>query len=167
MSTEDLIISTNSSNIKVPKYCHAQVSLLVRMLLRPVMRCLLYDVDTAAMACADISSVWCSVVGSCCCRQLGLEGFYILGKLWWKIGGRTLVVVPFPNDDITRKHIPWSCSATSNQQLGHHEVSTVVSNLHHPGCYCIQESRGEQGCCWDSDQVFAWSYKQNNFWCHE
>ena len=27
MSTEDLIISKNSSNIKVPKYCHAQVSL--------------------------------------------------------------------------------------------------------------------------------------------
>ena len=27
LSTEDLIISKNSSNIKVPKYCHAQVSL--------------------------------------------------------------------------------------------------------------------------------------------
>ena len=28
LSTEDLIISKNSSNIKVPKYCHAQVSLV-------------------------------------------------------------------------------------------------------------------------------------------
>ena len=27
LSTEDLIFSKNSSNIKVPKYCHAQVSL--------------------------------------------------------------------------------------------------------------------------------------------
>ena len=27
LSTEDLIISKNSSNIKDPKYCHAQVSL--------------------------------------------------------------------------------------------------------------------------------------------
>ena len=43
--------------------------------------------------------------------------------------------------------LTWSCSATSNRQLGHHEVSTVVSNLHHPGCCCIQESRGDQGCC--------------------
>ena len=31
------------------------------------------------MACADISSARCSVVGSCCCRQLGLEGFYCCG----------------------------------------------------------------------------------------
>ena len=30
LSTEDLIISKNSSNIKVPKYCHAQVSLKKR-----------------------------------------------------------------------------------------------------------------------------------------
>ena len=30
MSTEDLIISKNSSNIKVPKYCHAQVSLITK-----------------------------------------------------------------------------------------------------------------------------------------
>ena len=35
--------------------------------------------DTAAMACADISSARCSVVGSCCCRQLDLEGFYCCG----------------------------------------------------------------------------------------
>ena len=31
------------------------------------------------MACADISPARCSVVGSCCCRQLGLEGFYCCG----------------------------------------------------------------------------------------
>ena len=30
-------------------------------------------------SCADISSARCSVVGSCCCRQLGLEGFYCCG----------------------------------------------------------------------------------------
>ena len=40
--------------------------------------------------------------------------------------------------------LTWSSSATSNRPLGHHEVSTVVSNLHHPDCYCIQESRGDQ-----------------------
>ena len=28
--------------------------------------------------------------------------------------------------------LTWSCSVTSNWQLGHHEVSTVVSSLHHP-----------------------------------
>ena len=40
----------------------------------------------------------------------------------------------------------WSCSVTSNRQLGHHEVSTVVSSLHHPGC-CIQECRGDPEYC--------------------
>ena len=49
--------------------------------------------------------------------------------------------------DVSLLGLTWSCSATSNRQLGHHEVSTVVSNLHHPGCCCIQESRGDQGCC--------------------
>ena len=43
--------------------------------------------------------------------------------------------------------LTWSCSATSNRQLGHHEVSTVVSSLHHPGCCSIQESRGDQEYC--------------------
>ena len=43
--------------------------------------------------------------------------------------------------------LTWPCSATSNRQLGHHEVSTVVSSLHHPGCCCIQESRGDPEYC--------------------
>ena len=63
--------------------------------------------------------------------------------------------------------LTWSCLVTSNRQLGHHEVSTVVSSLHHPGCCCIQESRGDPEYCWVSDQVFVWSYKQNNLWCHK
>ena len=43
--------------------------------------------------------------------------------------------------------LTWSCSVTSNRQLGHQEVSTVVSSLHHPGCCCIQESRGDPEYC--------------------
>ena len=43
--------------------------------------------------------------------------------------------------------LTWSCSVTSNRQLGHHEVSTVVSSLHHPGCCCIQECRGDPEYC--------------------
>ena len=40
--------------------------------------------------------------------------------------------------------LTWSCLVTSSRQLGHHKVSTVDCNLHHPDCCCIRESRGDQ-----------------------
>ena len=56
------------------------------------------------------------------------------------------------------------CSATSNRQLGHHEVSTVVSNLYHPGCYCIQEVRNAAEIVIKS---LLEATNRTNFRCHK